>query len=166
MSHSTAYILGFKKLFILKDEKYLDLGMEVIKLGQTPSYLHRNAGNFYEHSQIREGYTNQNQIMGAGSGFGNNMQTIQLSMNQGWNKLGIIFHHIQQNPMALVSGVNDLGLRKIKWDDYAYGVQSRFKYKNILFNANVEWVNSKNYLWTMGQNQNNLYVNFNTIYLW
>ena len=166
MSHSTAYILGFKKLFILKDEKYLDLGMEVMKLGQTPSYLHRNAGNFYEHSQISEGYTNQNQIMGAGSGFGNNMQTIQLSMNKGWNKIGLIFHHIQQNPMALVSGVNDLGLRKIKWDDYAYGIQSRFKYKNILFNANVEWVNSKNYLWTMGQNQNNLYANFNTIFLW
>jgi hypothetical protein len=166
MSHSTAYILGFKKLFILKEEKYLDLGMEVIKLGQTPSYIHRNAGNFYEHGQIREGYTNQNQIMGAGSGFGNNMQTIQLSINKGWNKFGIIFHHIQQNPMALVSGVNDLGLRKIKWDDYAYGVQSRFKYKNILFNANVEWVNSKNYLWTMGQNQNNLYANFNTIFLW
>jgi hypothetical protein len=166
MSHSTAYILGFKKLFILKDEKYLDLGMEVIKLGQTPSYLHRNAGNFYEHGQIREGYTNRNQIMGAGSGFGNNMQTIQLSMNQGWNKIGIVFHHIQQNPMAVVSGVNDLGLRKIKWDDYAYGIQSRFKYKNILFNANIEWVNSKNYLWTKGQNQNNLYANFNTIFLW
>ena len=166
MSHSTAYILGFKKLFILKDEKYLDLGMEVMKLGQTPSYLHRNAGNFYEHGQIREGYTNQNQIMGAGSGFGNNMQTIQLSMNKGWNKIGLIFHHIQQNPMALVSDVNDLGLRKIKWDDYAYGIQSRFKYKNILFNANVEWVNSKNYLWTQGQNQNNLYANFNTIFLW
>ena len=166
MSHSTAYILGFKKLFILKDKKYLDLGMEVMKLGQTPSYLHRNAGNFYEHSQIREGYTNQNQIMGAGSGFGNNMQTIQLSMNEGWNKIGIIFHHIQQNPMALVSGVNDLGLSKIKWDDYAYGIQSRFKYKNILFNANVEWVNSKNYLWNKGQNQNNLYANFNTIFLW
>jgi hypothetical protein len=166
MSHSTAYILGFKKLFILKDEKYLDLGMEVMKLGQTPSYIHRNAGNFYEHGQIGEGYTNQNQIVGAGSGFGNNMQTMQLSMNKGWNKIGIIFHHIQQNPMALVSGVNDLGLRKIKWDDYAYGIQSRFKYKNILFNANVEWVNSKNYLWTMGQNQNNLYANFNTIFLW
>jgi hypothetical protein len=166
MSHSTAYILGFKKLFILKDEKYLDFGMEAIKLAQTPSYLHRNAGNFYEHGQIREGYTNQNQIMGAGSGYGNNMQTIQLSMNQGWNKIGFIFHHIQQNPMAIVSGVNDVGLRKIKWNDYAYGIQSRFKYKNILFNANIEWVNSKNYLWANGQNQNNLYANFNTIFLW
>jgi hypothetical protein len=167
MSHSTAYILGFKKLFILKEEKYLDLGMEVMKLGQTPSYLHRNAGNFYEHGQIQEGYTNQNQIMGAGSGFGNNMQTIQFSMNDGWNKLGVIFQHIQQNPMDFNrADVNNLGIRKIKWNDFSYGIQSRFKYKNILFNANVEWVNSKNYLWTMGQNQNNLYVNFNTIYLW
>ncbi len=166
MSHSTAYILGFKKLFILKNERYLDLGMEVIKLGQTPSYLHRNAGNFYEHSQITEGYTNQNQIIGAGSGFGNNMQTMQLSMNKGWNKFGFIFHHIQQNPMALVSGVNDLGLRKIKWDDYSYGIQSRFKYKNILFNANIEWVNSNNYLWIGGNKTNNLYAYFNTIFLW
>lgn len=166
MSHSTAYILGFKKLFILKENKYLDFGMEVIKLGQTPSYLHRNAGNFYEHSQIFEGYTNQNQIMGAGSGFGNNMQTLQLSINEGWNKFGFLFHHLQQNPMALVSGVEDLGLRRIKWDDFAYGVQSRFKYKNILFNANIEWVNSKNYLWTEGSNRNNLYAYFNTIFLW
>ena len=167
MSHSTAYILGFKKLFILKDEKYLDLGMEVIKLGQTPSYIHRNAGNFYEHSVIREGYTNQNQILGAGSGFGNNMQTIQLSINEGWNKFGFIFHRIEQNPISMWSGpLEDIGLRRVKWNDYSYGIQSRFKYKNILFNANIEWVNSKNYLWTMGQNQNNLYANFNTIFLW
>ncbi len=167
MSHSTAYILGFKKLFLLNNESYLDFGMEVMKLGQTPSYLHRNAGNFYEHGQIPEGYTNQNQILGAGSGFGNNMQTLQLSMNKGWNKIGFIFHHIQHNPMDFNrADVEFIGLRKLKWNDFAYGLQSRFKYKNILFNANVEWVNSKNYLWTMGQNQNNLYANFNTIFLW
>jgi hypothetical protein len=167
MSHSTAYILGFKKLFILKDQKYLDLGMEVIKLAQTPSYLHRNAGNFYEHGNIFEGYTNQNQIIGAGSGFGNNMQTVQLSLNEGWDKFGFIFHRIEQNPISIWSGpFEDIGLRKVKWNDYSYGLQSRFKYKNILFNANIEWVNSKNYLWTKGQNQNNLFANFNTIFLW
>ncbi len=166
MSHSTAYILGFKKLFLLQEQSYLDFGMEVMKLGQTPSYLHRNAGNFYEHSQIREGYTNQNQIMGAGAGFGNNMQTIQLSYNKAWSKAGIIFHHIQQNPMALVSGVNDLGLRKIKWDDYAYGIQARHRYKNILLNANLEWIVSKNYLWIDQHHVANFYAYINTIILW
>ncbi len=166
MSHSTAYILGFKKLFILQESSYLDFGMEVMKLGQTPSYLHRNAGNFYEHSQISEGYTNQNQIMGAGAGFGNNMQTLQLSYNKGWSKAGFIFHHILQNPMALVSGVNDLGLRKINWHDYAYGIQARHRYKNILFNANLEWVESKNYLWINQRNKSNFYAYINTIILW
>jgi hypothetical protein len=166
MSHSTAYILGFKKLFTLTDQKYLDLGVEALKLAQTPSYLHRNAGNFYEHSQILEGYTNQNQILGSGSGFGNNIQTFSFSYNTHWNKIGLIFNHIANNPMELVSGVNDLGLRTIKWDDYSYGIQSRYRYKNILFSANMEWVNSRNYQWIDGNNAGNFYVFLNTIFLW
>ena len=166
MSHSTAYILGFKKLFTLTDQKYLDLGVEALKLAQTPSYLHRNAGNFYEHSQIWEGYTNQNQILGSGAGFGNNIQTFSFSYNNHWNKVGLIFNHIANNPMALVSGVNDLGLRTIKWDDYSYGIQSRYRYKNILFSANMEWVNSRNYQWIDGKSASNFYAFLNTIFLW
>lgn len=166
MSHSTAYILGFKKLFTLTDQKYLDLGVEALKLGQTPSYLHRNAGNFYEHSTILEGYTNQNQILGSGSGFGNNIQTFSFSYNNQWNKVGLIFNHIANNPMAIVSGVEDLGLRTIKWDDYSYGVQSRYRYKNILFSANMEWVNSRNYQWIDGNSAGNFYAFLNTIFLW
>lgn len=166
MSHSTAYILGFKKLFVYTEKKYLDFGVEVLKLAQTPSYLHRNAGNFYEHSQLLEGYTNQNQIIGAGAGFGNNMQTLQIGLNEGWKKLGLIFHHIEQNPMALVSGVNDLGLRNIKWNDISYGIQAKHRYKNILFNANIEIVNSKNYLWLDHNNITNFYFYLNTILLW
>ena len=166
MSHSTAYILGFKKLFTLTDPKYLDLGVEALKLAQTPSYLHRNAGNFYEHSQILEGYTNQNQILGSGSGFGNNIQTFSFSYNNHWNKVGLIFNHIANNPMALVSGVEDLGLRTIKWDDYSYGIQSRYRYKNILFSANMEWVNSRNYQWVDGNSAGNFYAFLNTIFLW
>lgn len=166
MSHSTAYILGFKKLFTLPKEQYLDLNVEALKVSQTPSYLHRNAGNFYEHSQIYEGYTNQNQIMGSGVGFGNNAQSIALSYNKGWAKYGFMFKHIANNPMALVSGVNDVGLRTIKWDDYAYGVQSRYRYKNILFSANMEWVHSRNYLWKDGNTAGNFYAYINTVFLW
>ena len=166
MSHSTAYILGFKKLFTLTDQKYLDLGVEALKLAQTPSYLHRNAGNFYEHSQIFQGYTNENQILGSGAGFGNNIQTFSFSYNNHWNKFGIIFNHIANSPMALVSGVEDLGLRTVKWDDYSYGIQSRYRYKNILFSANMEWVNSKNYQWIDGHRAGNFYAVLNTIFLW
>jgi hypothetical protein len=167
MSHSSGYIFGFKKLSYLNKMDYLDFGAEVIRMAQTPSYLMRNAGNFYEHGRIREGYTHNNQILGAGSGFGNNMQTVNLSYNRGWNKYGLIFNHIVQNPTQIVTGsIENLGLRTTKWEDFSYGIQSRYRYRNILFSANLEYVNSKNYLWTNGTNRTNFYAFINTIFLW
>jgi hypothetical protein len=167
MSHASGYIFGFKKLSYLNKMDYLDFGAEVIRMAQTPSYLMRNAGNFYEHGRITEGYTHKNQILGAGSGFGNNMQTVNLSYNRGWNKYGLIFNHIVQNPTQIVTGsIENLGLRTTKWEDFSYGIQSRYRYRNILFSANLEYVNSKNYLWTNGTNKTNFYAFINTIFLW
>jgi hypothetical protein len=167
MSHSSGYVFGFKKLAYLNNIDYLDFGAEVIRMAQTPSYLMRNAGNFYEHGSITEGYTHKNQILGAGSGFGNNMQTFNLSFNRGWNKYGLIFNHIVQNPTQIVTySIENLGLRTTKWEDFSYGIQSRYRYRNILISANLEYVNSKNYLWTNGTNRTNFYAFINTIFLW
>ena len=167
MSHSSGYVFGFKKLAYLNNLDYLDFGAEVIRMAQTPSYLMRNAGNFYEHGRMTEGYTHNNQILGAGSGFGNNMQTVNLSYNRGWNKYGLIFNHIVQNPTQIITGsIENLGLRTTKWEDFSYGIQSRYRYRNILFSANLEYVNSKNYLWTNGTNRTNFYAFINTIFLW
>jgi hypothetical protein len=167
MSHASGYLFGFKKLSYLNKLDYVDFGAEVIRMAQTPSYLMRNAGNFYEHSSMREGYTHKNQILGAGSGFGNNMQTVNLSYNRGWNKYGLIFNHIVQNPIQIVtSSIENLGLRTTKWEDFSYGIQSRYRYRNILFSANLEYVNSKNYLWINGSNRTNFYAFINTIFLW
>jgi hypothetical protein len=167
MSHSSGYVFGFKKLSYLNNLDYLDFGAEVTRMAQTPSYLMRSAGNFYEHSIMTEGYTHKNQILGAGSGFGNNMQTVNLSFNRGWNKYGLIFNRIVQNPTQIVTGsIENLGLRTIKWEDFSYGIQSRYRYRNILFSANLEYVNSKNYLWTKGTNRTNFYAFINTIFLW
>lgn len=167
MSHASGYIFGFKKLSYLNKLDYLDFGAEIIRMAQTPSYLMRNAGNFYEHGSITEGYTHNNQILGAGSGFGNNMQTVNLSYNRGWNKYGFIFNHIVQNPTQIVTNsIENLGLRTTKWEDFSYGIQSRYRYRNILFSANLEYVNSKNYLWTNGTNRTNFYAFINTIFLW
>ena len=167
MSHSSGYLFGFKKLSYLNKLDYLDFGAEVIRMAQTPSYLMRNAGNFYEHGRMTEGYTHKNQILGAGSGFGNNMQTVNLSFNRGWNKYGLIFNHIVQNPTQIVTGsIENLGLRTTKWEDFSYGIQSRYRYRNILFSANLEYVNSKNYLWINGTNRTNFYAFINTIFLW
>lgn len=167
MSHASGYLFGFKKLSYLNKLDYLDFGAEIIRMAQTPSYLMRNAGNFYEHGRMVEGYTHQNQILGAGNGFGNNMQSINLSWNRAWNKYGIVFNHIVQNPTQIASSaIENLGLRNIIWKDFSYGIQTRYRYRNILLNANLEWVNSKNYMWQDKTNTSNFYAFINTIFLW
>lgn len=165
MSHSAASIFGVRKIQFLNSKSYLKLEMEATKMSQSPSYLQRNAGNWYIHSLLHDGYTNQNQILGAGSGIGNNVQTISISYNKGWSKYGIKFQHVAQNPIGVVAILDPDG-GSPNWNDYDYGIIVKEKFKNILLSLNVDWVHSKNYLWRYDNNANNLFVFFNAIYLW
>ena len=163
MSHSAASIYGLKKIQYLNENTYLNFEAEATQMSQRPSYLQRNAGNWYTHSN--GGYINENQILGAGSGWGNDVQTFALSLNKGWNKYGIKFQHIAHDPIGVTNILSyDGGLPY--WDDYAYGIQLKQKYKHFLFNLNMEWVNSKNYLWQNNNKVSNVYLFLNTIYLW
>ena len=163
MSHSAASIYGLKKIQYLTDKTYLNFEAEATNMSQKPSYLQRNAGNWYVHGN--GGYINENQILGAGSGWGNDVQTFALSINKGWNKYGIKFQHIAHDPIGKTNILAyDGGLPY--WDDYAYGIQLKQKYNHFLFNLNMEWVNSKNYLWQNNNKVSNVYVFLNTIYLW
>jgi hypothetical protein len=163
MSHSAASIYGLKKIQYLNENTYLNFEAEATQMSQRPSYLQRNAGNWYTHGN--GGYINENQILGAGSGWGNDVQTFALSVNKGWNKYGIKFQHIAHDPIGVTNILSyDGGLPY--WDDYAYGIQLKQKYKHFLFNLNMEWVNSKNYLWQNNNKVSNVYLFLNTIYLW
>jgi hypothetical protein len=164
-THSSAYTFGFKKLHTLTDTKFLDLGFEATKMSQSPSYLQRSAGNWYEHSQVQEGFTNNNQIMGVGSGQGNDLQTITLNLREGFNTIGFKFQHIANKPY-LETNENAVQLRNIKWNDYVFGINWGQRYHKIIINANLEWVKANNYNWVSGARQNNLHAFINTIYLW
>ena len=163
MSHSAASIYGLKKIQYLNEKTYLNFEAEATQMSQRPSYLQRNAGNWYVHSN--GGYINENQILGAGSGWGNDVQTFALSINKGWNKYGIKFQHIAHDPMGVTNILAYDGGAPY-WDDYAYGIQLKQKYKHFLFNLNMEWVNSKNYLWQNNNKVSNVYLLLNTIYVW
>jgi hypothetical protein len=166
-AHAAASVFGIRKLTYINNSSYISFQAEATKMAQSPGYLQRNASDWYIHGLITDGYTNENQILGAGSGLGNNLQTIIMSWNKGWNKYGIKFQHVAQGALRLTnSNWQILYLGKVDWHDYSYGILVKQKYKNILFNLNLDWVHSKNYAWIDKHNVNNLYVFFNTIYLW
>jgi len=165
LSHSSASIFGIKKIQYLNSKSFLNFQIEATRMSQTPSFLQRSAGNWYVHGLLTDGYTNENQILGAGSGFGNNIQTLAFSWNKGWEQYGIKFQHIKHNPIGVTNIINPNG-GSPQWEDFSYGALVKKKYGNILFNLNVDWVNSKNYVWLDNRIANNMYIFLNTIYLW
>jgi hypothetical protein len=166
LSHSAASIFGFKKLQYLTPTNYLNLNIEATRKSQTPSYLLRNAGNWYEHGLLSAGYTNQNQIMGDGSGYGNNVQTAILSYGNLTKRIGIKYQHIEQNPRRLVGTVGNIWLGDIYWNDYAYGIQAKYNFNKVMLSLESQWVKSNNYMWQNGNVKTNLFIFLNTIYTW
>ena len=163
MSHSAASIYGLKKIQYLNEKTYLNFEAEATQMSQRPSYLQRQAGNWYVHQN--DGYINENQILGAGSGWGNDVQTFAISLNKGWNKYGIKFQHIDHDPVG-ITNILDIDGGGYNWNDYSYGIQLKQKYNHFLFNLNMEWVNSNNFLWQNNYKVSNVYIFLNTIYLW
>lgn len=165
MSHAGAYTFGFKKLHYLNTISFLALGAEATRMSQTPSYFQRTAGNWYEHGQVYEGFTNYNQLLGAGSGMGNDLQTVTLGWHEGFKHVGIKYQHISNDPM-LNAGENAAKLRNVKWDDYVFGLSGGYRYKKIIFNANLEYVKGRNYNWINSNQRGNVFAFLNTIFIW
>lgn len=164
-NHANAFLAGFKKLIMLKDRSVIDLSGEIVNMAQNAGYIIRNGSNWYEHGIIRQGYTNQNQIMGAGSGFGNNVQTVAIKKQKDFNHLGLKIQRIQQDPKGVI-GVNlsTLGMRNNIWNDYDFGFLFQKRIKQLVINGEAHWIHSKNYGWEKG-NQNNLFLQLNCLYL-
>ena len=155
-THSAAYLVGFKKIVPLaKKEARLEMGVELTQLSQSPDYLIRDAGNWYIHNAVRQGYTNENQIMGAGAGLGANVQTITTTWVNGWKKLGVLFERVEHDPLN----------HKNNWIDISVGFLPQYKYQNIVFSGKIQMINSNNYAWDKDVQRFNLHTRFQILYL-
>lgn len=163
--HSSAYIVGFKKIFNLKQAKYLSLTGEITQMAQSPNFVVREGGNWYIHYFLKQGYTHLNQILGAGSGLGNNVQTIQLESVTGQNRLGFKIQRIQNDPRKQTLDVRNIWIVPIQWTDITYGPIFHHQWKKISASGEMQMVHSKNYGWTP-QRKFNLFTALSLAYRW
>ena len=157
------------KIQKLQNEKYLDINYEYTKISNTPSLIQRlSSREWYIHTWgIKEGFSNFNQVMGAGNGIGNNLHTFEFGLNRNFNRVSFKLQKINHNPMKIVSYNSQLlGLRKVYWNDYSLGLGLRARVYKFLIDAKVENVFSKNYLWEQNNNTFNLFGLLNMTYIW
>ncbi|OYW81778.1 MAG: hypothetical protein B7Z27_01395, partial [Sphingobacteriia bacterium 32-37-4] len=146
-THSSAYTVGFRKLIPKTDDQYFQLETEFTQLSQSPDALVRSAGNWYVHSQLLQGYTHENQIMGAGVGFGTNLQTFSATWVNGKVRNGFLVQRVERDPENRVN----------KWTDFSIGWMPQWTYKNMILGAKVQLIRSNNYSWEKGNNPFNLH---------
>ncbi|WP_353550637.1 capsule assembly Wzi family protein [Sediminibacterium sp. KACHI17] len=148
-SHSAAHIAGVKKLIRQSGEnRWIDLNFEITKMSQTPDYMVRNAGNWYEHGSIKEGYTHDNQIMGSIYGFGADAVYASMTLVRDQKRLGFFIEQIKRDPVN----------RTYQWTDLGIGFAPQWTKDRWLFNGKAEIIHSSGYGWEPGKNRINVLV--------
>lgn len=152
-THSAAYILGASKLF--KSGKYQILfGIETLKQSETPSNLLRGAGNWYVHGGDN-GYTHYNQILGAGVGYGTDLQSIWAKISKAQSNFSILgqFQRISHDPNRLF----------YKWMDHCWNIQPMWKKNKLTFSPSINFIQSRNSLFIEGRRNSNLNLRLSLI---
>ena len=145
-SHSSAYILGLRKLIPLKAYKgeYIQVNMEVTQLEMNPTTRQRNGQSWYISDVVSAGYTNKGQLLGAGIGPGSNLQTINISWIKSLKTIGIKLERYVHNNDFFNTYITD---PRMNWVDISAGLNASWYYKNLLFSFNIDAIRSINYQW-------------------
>ena len=170
-SPKTGFVIGATKMANLPNLKsYLRLNVEMTQLQlYNPkdmfypgwAFVGGLPNSWYTNATIKQGYTNQGQIMGAAIGPGSNSQTIDLSYHYKFNHIGIAVERISQNndffSVVYFNGWNGQydGNNGQHWGYYnKYWVDINTKVyiqimpiKNILLAVSFMNTNAMNYRW-------------------
>jgi hypothetical protein len=153
---SRAYIFGVRKILPFnssKDENIL-ISVEVTQLQETSIAKIRGGQEWYVSKSIRQGYTNNGEVLGAGIGPGANLQSVDVSWVKGLRKLGLqIERYVHNNDFYFYAfGENENYSQH--WVDLSIGAIGEWNYKNLIFNGKIQGIKSLDYQWALKQNGN------------
>ena len=172
--HSRAVTVGLQKIFKINDDDYL-FSWEWTQMEQTASRLLRNAGSWYEHSQIFDGYTNEGEVLGASIGPGSNSHYFVLNRIREKEKLGIALEIIDQDNDFYHEAFASASDPRRYWKDFNLHLNFSKKYKNLWLSSNLMYSRSLNYQWDLedyatpyhhpGNDVNNFHMTLKLAYL-
>lgn len=142
--HTRAYTFGLRKLVSLQNfhQDLLQINFEMTQLSPGRSANIRDAGNWYQHTQVRDGYTNLGQIMGAGMGIGNDVQALNISILRGMKQVGVQFERMVHDNDFFYRTPKDM---RANWVDFGMAANGVYDYKNFLFTGKIQYIHANNY---------------------
>jgi hypothetical protein len=158
-STKTGFVLGGRKLFPLgkKKKSYLQLAIEFTQLQiMDPGLVINNNEPFggplynswYTSTAVRQGYTQNGKMLGAGIGPGSNSQTIYLSWHRGRSLIRVHFERLVKNNDFYVFQYYVSGYANRYYVNLATGIEAQISVsKNLMFGASLLQTSINNYKW-------------------
>ncbi len=139
--HSRAYSFGVQRGFELTPTKRIVLYLEHLTLERNKGYLYRAVPPYYVHSFIPQGYTNDGQILGAGTGPGSNSQILGLNFYSDQKRMAFHFQRIEFNEDHFIvnhaNSSNNSFNAKLHDVEYSIGFKYSKTYKNLMYGTDV-----------------------------
>lgn len=144
--HSRAYIIGFSKIFD-GTKKDVQLFGEITNLQMASTMLLRAEPTWYIHHQVRHGYTNYGQVIGAGIGPGSSSQTLGLQWGSGFNKIGGTIERVVHNNDFYYDAFTPAENWQKHWVDVSLNFNKSWVRNRIVYDAHLSAIQSLNYEW-------------------
>ena len=159
-----AFVFGATKLVPLNlFDSYLNLNVEFtqLQLMNSRDILYEGypwgggkPNSWYLSTIVKQGWSNNGQLMGASIGPGSNSQNISLSWNKGYNKIGVFveravynndfYYSVYYNPYS----TNGYGYYNRYWVDLTQRLELQLMpIKNLLLSASFTNTHALNYRW-------------------
>lgn len=171
--HSRAVTIGLQKVFEISNDNYL-FSWEWTQMEQTASRLLRNAGSWYMHSFVYDGYTNNGEVLGAGIGPGSNSHYFALNRIRNKEKAGIAFEIIDQDNDFYHVAFSSAQDPRRYWKDFNFHINFSKKFNHFWISSNLMYSRSLNYQWDLddtatpyhhpGNDVNNFHANIKLTY--
>jgi hypothetical protein len=160
-NHSRAYTLGFRKVFPKKNKYHFELYTESTKQKQSSTRIIRDSNpDWYMHGMVTHGMTHRGEVLGAYVGPGSDFQMLRVSMFDNKKLLSIQLERTPQftDMYERIFGTNDPNVRR--WVDYMLRIQGQYRWKNMIFNAQLAMKYSYNYYWFQKSNTETRGMNY------
>ncbi len=146
--HSRAATLGIQKVFDINGRNYL-FNWEWTQMEQTASRLLRNAGSWYEHTYVYDGYTNRGEVIGSSIGPGSNSHYFSINRINNDEKIGIGLEIIDHDNDFYQEAFSDAQDFRRFWKDLNLHFNFNKKFKKFNLSSNLVYIRSLNYQWEL-----------------
>jgi hypothetical protein len=147
------YLAGLRKMIALRrtpaKNDYFQLGIEITQLNAPNKSLINQVQSWYTNANVRHGFTNYGQVLGAPIGPGSNSQRLELSYIKGDAKIGIELERFVHNQdfyfnYNINSGSFDYNRQ---WVDLMASLVWNVPIKKVNLFGQFSFIRSINYQW-------------------